>query len=241
MQKFFDHSSDRLRFSNNNNRQSSSSANKDSSSFEKASALVLDIGGVIVDDGSASTPPRRRPILNNSADHRLKSPSFDAAPFIRSFVDGTNVGADIRDASPIPALRHANLMHDRHAEGSSATLGKLPKQKSLDISAVPLTNARLRGGATSRSFRGHQPQPPPPPTLESSAPADDAVGNLPRRHKSFERPLEVRHAHITPLGASPKPWKTVEAPSNGSGTGGDESPVWKSHDSGIKSCESGLR
>lgn len=73
------------------------------------------------------------------------------------------------------------------------------------------------------------------------------AANLPRRHKSFERPPEVRHAHITPLVAvsgSQKLWKAVDSSTiaNASAVAsGDQSPVWKSHDSGIKSCESGLR
>lgn len=225
--------------------------------------LRLDVvaSSTVADDGPSSTPPRRRHINVE----RLKSPSFDSGPFVRSFFDPAGA-ADQRDASPIPALRHVNVLHDRQQEQvSSATLGKMPKQKSLDVSAMPsLTNARLRGGVTSKSFRGYfgggvQPPPPvePPSTTTSSANVtrigvgDDSSAtnsNLPRRHKSFERPLEVRHAHITPTGQ--KHYRTVDSstatpPSNGGGgsgtTGGDESPVWKSHDSGIKSCESGLR
>lgn len=65
------------------------------------------------------------------------------------------------------------------------------------MAALPVvTNAKIRGLPTgvSQSFRGGNENASSTGTVGE----DQTTTNLlPRRHKSFERPLEIRQAHIT--------------------------------------------
>ncbi len=121
---------------------------------------------------------RVRNHASSSANQKVRNPpsSFEAT-FVRSFVDSANSNASTMGVgdrrqnqrraenfvdsrgSPIPAIRHslrsAGQSSASQVVGGSATLGKVPKQKSYDIGGIPATNARFRrlGPGESTSFR----------------------------------------------------------------------------------------
>ncbi|CDW52658.1 rho GTPase activating protein 39 [Trichuris trichiura] len=187
--------------------------------------------------GSCSTPARRR-ILDKSPAPKtcsviVDSSSDQAHPSCaNSKGDGKNDHLAVGDIASQVNLPNVD---DHHW----VTVGKINRQRSFDFVAghFPMANIRVRMPAT-KSFRSvHMPADNDKLTSIKEQKMDSVNRD---RTQSGGVVRDFHKTPVTPIAAvagSQQLWKAVDCTTKGSQEV-SESAIWKSHDSGIRSCDS---
>ncbi|KFD47995.1 hypothetical protein M513_11123 [Trichuris suis] len=197
--------------------------------------------------GSCSTPARRR-ILDKSPAKTcsviVDSTSSSDQPHLscaNSKGDGKNDQLAVGDV--VPQVNLPNV--DDHHWATAA--GKINRQRSFDFVAghFPMANIRVRMPAT-KSFRSvHTPVDNDKLTSIKEQKMDSGHRSSTHCDRTQSGGV-VRDLHKTPVmpiaavAGSQQLWKAVDCTAKGAAGNQEvsESAIWKSHDSGIRSCDS---